>query len=140
MNSISSRHLFSKNTIKTIFLAWLTFFMAFLCLRKSWSHKKFRRENLLSKTKIPFRTKLSWMKQCWKKYASLLIENCYDLREILVWSKRISKKIFLHACKLETLIGQFCHLTWFHGIRISATMRLWQVTFCFFNYFLEQKD
>lgn len=140
MNSISSRHLFSKNTIKTIFLAWLTFFMAFLCLRKSWSHKKFRRENLLSKTKIPFRTKLSWMKQCWKKYASLLLENCYDLREILVWSKRISKKIFLHACKLETLIGQFCHLTWFHGIRISATMRLWQVTFCFFNYFLEQKD
>ena len=140
MNSISSRHLFSKNTIKTIFLAWLTFFMAFLCLRKSWSHKKFRRENLLSKTKIPFRTKLSWMKQCWKKYASLLLENCYDLREILVWSKRISKKIFLHACKLETLIGQFCHLTWFHGLRISATMRLWQVTFCFFNYFLEQKD
>ena len=140
MNSISSRHLFSKNTIKTIFLAWLTFFMAFLCLRKSWSHKKFRRENLLSKTKIPFRTKLSWMKQYWKKYASLLLENCHDLWEIPVRSKRISKKIFLHACKLETLIGQFCHLTWFHGIRISATMRLWQVTFCFFNYFLEQKD
>lgn len=136
MNSISSTRLFSKNTIKTIFFAWLTFSMAFLCLRKSCSQKKFWRENLLSKTKIPFRTKLSWMKQYWKKYASLLLENCHDLREIPVRSKRISKKIFLHACKLETLIGQFCHLTWFPGIRISATMRQWQVTFCFFYYFL----
>lgn len=136
MNSISSRRLFSKNKIKTIFLTWLTFFMAFLYLRKGWSQKKFRRENLLSKTKIPFRTKLSSMKQYWKKYASLLLENCHDLREIPVRSKRISKKIFLHACKLETQIGQFCHLTWLHGIRISATMRRRQVTFCFFYYFL----